>query len=171
MIYSLEILFQCQSFLISKHYPERFIFKIKSVHYAKNCYCNNKKVTETRVSLCHSQERETTLMEHEKFNIITYYDGIGVMRCCLVKNKEDAERERERTRTYTGATPRAERDPKEPPPPKAEIQALAGQGALMAPWMAERSLGYCTGGPCQKSSCKGLGDASHGKVSVIGILL
>lgn len=57
MTYSLEILFQCQSFLISKHYPERFIFKLKSVHYAKNCYCNNRKVTETSVSLCQSPVR------------------------------------------------------------------------------------------------------------------
>lgn len=35
-----------------------------------------------------NQEKETTLMEHEKFNIITYCNGIGVMRCCLVKKIE-----------------------------------------------------------------------------------
>lgn len=64
-------------------------------------------------------------MEHERFNIITYYNGIGVMRCCLVKNRMlEMGGRKERERARAGATPRAERDPKEPPPPKTEIQTL-----------------------------------------------
>lgn len=38
----------------------------------------------------------------------------------------ERERERESAQASTGATSRAERDPKAPPPPKTEIQALTG---------------------------------------------